>query len=478
MIELLLLGPVVVIIAALGIGLIELLVRRAEVGAALVLGATVMSATLVSRVPSVMLPGGIKVQLHDVAFALVLAAAVLRLLRLTRLTPWQRWGLLAGAMLLLSLFRGAAAFGPQHAIAELRLFLAFVAGALYFATFPPSRSMNDRIGRIWLLLTIPMMILVCLRWLATVAGIDVGVPPAEFGADAALKVLNGPEAFFLADAVILTVPFWHLRDRRSRRLTCLGAVLLLFVALLDRRTVWLTMILGLAVVMVRNRRLSRRVLAIVSGALLLTAVGYFALGGSAGEGEPIATSAGDTATLDWRIQGWTELVHGLSNGPVQWTIGEPLGSGFTREVQGSKVEAEPHNFYVTVLLRGGVIGLVALIALTGGLLVVLWRLPPPRGRNGLLGPEVLPALLAMQVVWFLAWTPGMEQGIITGLAAGVAARGSRRLMFSRTWSSALVTPSSVAAERQGSARLDVGSEYRGTSTGRFGVRRHRLERST
>ncbi len=224
MIELLLLGLVLVVVAALGVAVIEVLVRRAEVGAALLLGAAVMSATLVTRMPSVILPGGVKVQVHDVAFTLVLVAAVLRLLRLPRFTRWQRWALLAGVVLLLSLARGAAKFGPQQAVAELRLFLAFVAGALYFATFPPSRRMNDRIGRIWLALSIPLMIVVCLRWLASFAGIDVGVPPAQFGADAAIKVLDGPYTFFLADAVILTVPFWHLRDRRSRRLTWLGAL--------------------------------------------------------------------------------------------------------------------------------------------------------------------------------------------------------------------------------------------------------------
>src|SRR4029077_15045863 len=129
--------------------------------------------------------------------------------------------------------------------------------ALYFATFPPSRRMNDCIGRIWLALSIPMMILVCLRWLAIFGGIDRGVPPWQFGADAAIKVLDGPYTFFLADAVILTVPFWHLRDRHSRRLTWLGALLLLFVVLLNRRTVWLTIIVGLAVIMVRRRKLSR-----------------------------------------------------------------------------------------------------------------------------------------------------------------------------------------------------------------------------
>jgi hypothetical protein len=68
-----------------------------------------------------------------------------------------------------------------------------------------------------------------------------------------------------------------------------------------------------------------------------------------------------------------------------------------------------------------VVGLVALIALTGGLLRALWRTPPGVGRGLLLAPGVFPALLAMQVVWFLTWIPGMEQGIVTGLAVGLAA---------------------------------------------------------
>jgi O-antigen ligase len=93
-------------------------------------------------------------------------------------------------------------------------------------------------------------------------------------------------------------------------------------------------------------------------------------------------------------------------------------------VQGLEVEAEPHNFYVMTLLRAGVVGLLALIALTLGLLRALWRAPPGGGGGALLETGVFPALLAMQAVWFLTWIPGMEQGIITGLAVGlVAARG-------------------------------------------------------
>jgi len=38
---------------------------------------------------------------------------------------------------------------------------------------------------------------------------------------------------------------------------------------------------------------------------------------------------------------------------------------------------------------------------------------------------VFPALLVMQLIWFMAWIPGMEQGIVTGLAVASAAARAR-----------------------------------------------------
>ena len=72
-----------------------------------------------------------------------------------------------------------------------------------------------------------MMVLVALRLVQTFAGIDLGVPMEEFGADAAVQVINGPYTFFLAHALMITAPFWVARDQRARRLVQLGVVLLL-----------------------------------------------------------------------------------------------------------------------------------------------------------------------------------------------------------------------------------------------------------
>jgi hypothetical protein len=423
----LLLGLGLLVAGALGVALLEVLIRRADVAAALVLGSVVVQAYFVDRVPALVLPGGVQVYVTDMVVALVVGAAVLRLLRLGRFARYQRWLLLLGVLMLLSLVRGIAAFGLQPSIADFRLYLFFVGAAVYFATFRPSVGLYDRIGRIWLVMTVPMMILVCLRWLAVFAGIDLGVPAEKYGADAAIRVIDGPFTFFLASAFVLTIPAW-LRGEQERWIRWISVLLLLFVLVLNRRTVWLAIVVGVAVIMLRDRRLGRRALLLVTLGAIMTAVAYVWLGGLQEGSQPVVRSG--SGNLSWRLQGWAELVGTWSHSLTDWAIGQPVGSGFTRVIEGIETGSHPHNFYIELLIRTGLAGLVALIASTAGLLRALWRTPVRDA--GLLGPGVLPALLAMQIVWFLTWVPGSEQGIVTGLAIAVAAaQASRRDLRAR-----------------------------------------------
>ena len=425
--SLLLLGISLVVVGALGVALLELLVKRADIAAALVLGSVVVQAFFVDRVPALALPGGVQVYVTDVVASLILGAAVLRLLRLRRLDRFQRWLLLLGALLLISLVRGAAAFGAQASVADFRQYLFFVGAALYFATFPMSVGLNDRIGRIWLAMTIPMMIIVCLRWLAVFAGVDLGVPVEKFGADAAIRVIDGPYNFFLAHAFILTIPAW-LRGERARWLRWISVLLLLFVLVLNRRTVWLAILVGVAVVMLHDRRLGRRAIVLIAVAAVLVGVAFIRFGGLQEGSEPLVKSG--SGNLSWRVEGWSELVSAWSQNPTDWAVGQPFGTSFARQIEGSETTSHPHNFYIETMIRTGLVGLLALIALTVGLLQALWR--PPTRDAGLLGPGVMPALLAMQIVWYLTWVPGSEQGIITGLAvAAAASRDWRRRPMTR-----------------------------------------------
>jgi hypothetical protein len=146
-------------------------------------------------------------------------------------------------------------------------------------------------------------------------------------------------------------------------------------------------------------------------------VAFVALGGLQERNQPVVKTG--SGNLSWRVEGWSELIGAWSQSATNWVVGQPFGSGFDRRVEGSETTSHPHNFYIETMMRTGVAGLLAILALTAGLLRALWR--TPSRDTGLLGPGVIPALLAMQLVWFLTWIPGSEQGIVTGLAVAVAA---------------------------------------------------------
>jgi hypothetical protein len=421
---LLLLGPVLLVAAGLGVALLELLIRRPDVAAALVFVSVLLDAVFVVRVPALVLPGGVQVYVTDLVSALLVGAAVLRLLRRSHFERFHRWLLLLGVLLLVSLVRGVAAFGPQASIADFREYLFFGGAALYFASFPVSAKLYDRIGRIWLVMTIPMMVLVCLRWLAVFGGINLGVPASKYGADAAIRVIDGPFTFFLGCALVLTIPAWF-RGEPKRWIRWVSVLLLLFVLVLNRRTVWLALAVGVAVLMLRDRHLGRRAAALVTVGAILTVTAYVLVGGLKEGSQPVEKSG--SGTLSWRFQGWSDLLGPWAHRPGEWLFGQPIGSGFARRLDGVLVNSHPHDFYIEILIRTGFGGLAALLALTFGLLRALWR--TPARDTGLLGPGVIPALLAMQIVWFVTWVPGSEQSIVTGLAVAVAAGSvSRRYL--------------------------------------------------
>jgi hypothetical protein len=408
----------------LAILLLERLMGRADIGAALLLASAVIQAIFVDAIPSIYLPGGVRIEITDVFIGLIVVAGLARLARLPRLPAWQQRVLLLCALLLISLGRGMASFGLQTAVAEFREYIFFAGGALYLATFPPSSALWNRIGKLWLWFSIPLLLLVSARWLNVFAGIDLHVPAEKYGDDAAIRVVDGPYAFFLAHAFFLTVPMW-LQGRRRGWVQWLSVILLVFVLLLNRRTVWLALLVGVAVIVLRDKRLGRKANMLVAGTAMAAVVTFFAFandGGSSGS-PTVGQSADAFGNFSWRVTGWVELLASWAREPVDWLLGQPFGTGFARMVDGSEVTAHPHNYYVETLLRTGVAGAVVLLLLTFGLLRTLWR--GPVRDAGLLGPGVMPALLAMQLVWFLTWVPGVEQGIVTGIAVVMASAGLR-----------------------------------------------------
>jgi hypothetical protein len=425
MIEWVVLGPVAAAFALasllLLLLLVDVLVRRADVAAGLLIASTIVAAFFARLVPAVTLPGGMTVGSTDVIATLVLCAAFARLLRMQRLNTYHRWLILFIVLLVLSLVRGVIAFGIQASVNDFRLMEFWIAGAVYFATVPPSHLVYDRIAKTWVWMTVPLMAIVVARWLSVFAGIDVGVPLEQFGVGG-IRVIDGPYTFFLAQGFILTLPFWR-QGQRAQSIRILGILLLLFVALLDRRTASIALFAGIITMMFHDPRLGRRgMLAVV--AVFGVAIGaYFSLRTATTSAELIAPAVSNTASVAWRFEGWAMLLSQWAKSPANWFTGEAFGTGFLRVINGSKEVSGPHNFYVEILLRLGALGLLALLTLTVGLLVATWR--SSTDDAGVFGSGVIPALLMMQLIWFIAWLPGMEQGIVTGIAISLAARPAR-----------------------------------------------------
>jgi hypothetical protein len=110
MTAMLLLTPVLMVAGLVGVALVELLIRRPDVAAAMVFGAVIVQAVFVDQVPSIHL-GGPRVYATDLVSASIAAAGVARILRLRRFDRYHRWLLLLTVLLIVSLIRGAAAYG-------------------------------------------------------------------------------------------------------------------------------------------------------------------------------------------------------------------------------------------------------------------------------------------------------------------------------------------------------------------------------
>jgi O-antigen ligase len=420
--------PLIVVALAMAVALclvaVEQTIRRADVGAMLLFGAILAEIALPGVRLAVDAGGGAYLYLEDLVYLIVAAAGIARCLRMRRTTVLQRLLCTLGALAVASLVVGVVTFGPQSPVNEFRAFLGFLGAAIYFSTFSGPEASLDRIGKVVLGAAVVLVGIVCLRWVGELTGYKPELVAWEY--DAPIRVLSGPETFFLAHALFLVLPRW-IDGIATRRQSWLAALLLVVVTLLNRRTAWITVIAGLAVLLYRRKGLGGRARPFLAAVAVVAAMVFFSLPESETQGDVVGQSATDTGTLGWRVEGWQSLI--AENGPTtatQWLIGMPMGSGYERQVTYGErtrrtLDTKPHSFYLEILLRTGLFGLAAFLALST---VALRRLRPgPPTEHGasadrpLLTREVLMIAVVMQLIWFATWQVGNEQGIITGMAA-------------------------------------------------------------
>lgn len=314
------------------------------------------------------LPLGINVSTNDLAFLLLMAALAFRLAFIALpqwSVAWRSW-LLLGMVLVYSLLIGLVQFGSSAGV-EARGNAYFWMAGLYFASFTYSTDVLSRLWRVlrwtaWLIAAV-----VVYRWVGLKFGFVSAHVVELAGASSEFRAVGSHQALFLALIGVAHLGHW-LRHDGWKSLLAASAMLSLAVVL-QHRSVWVATLVALAVIAWHLRAtLAAKALPLLGLglALISTAGALFILSPGNRLAETMTRSVTAVAeargTHTDRIEGWRELLAGhAAASPREWLLGKPFGTGYKRHVLGRVVEYSPHNFYVQILLRLGVIGLVALL---------------------------------------------------------------------------------------------------------------------
>lgn len=410
------------IIGLVLMALLGYLIRRPVAALWLVLAVLVLEALVDNELLSAEV-AGFRVGPADVVYSLILGAALFRFLRQERTSTGQRALLVFGIAAAISLVDGVAGGSIERSVNEFRTYLGFIGAALYFST--ARMDLETRIGmfRAWLAAGVALGMIVVLRWMARLGAVDLGIFDAtdvNSGFDATVRVLNGPHALMLTTcALILLLPGIERGIRLYPRERAVGIVLLIMSIALNRRTLWVALVVVLAVLLVRNRKVGLRVAAGAFALLTLFVVALPLFQGTPQPSEEVAQSINDTDTLVWRFEGWMALLESGPSTPDEIVLGLPFGTGYSRYIDGVERVSGPHNFYLQTYLRTGLLGLgafvTALVAAFMGLTSII------DGEDHPLAARHLMLLMIMLGIWMFAWLPLPDQGIIVGLAVATVA---------------------------------------------------------
>jgi hypothetical protein len=376
---------------------------------------------------------GIAIYPQDIVFGCVGLAAFLRL----AFVPETKHGVPRPLLVLVCVMAGSFVVGLySHGTAagvEFRNDFYFWAACLYIVTFRPDRRWLDRLLTFWIAATLMLCVVVWYRWTADALGLDWFSPIWRHADPTGVdfnRVAPSSVAFALGLAALVSIVSLVSRERSSGIYFFVLPALLLTILLLQHRSVWVAtlmpMLLLLALHGGRRPSDSRRALLATCAAIAIISVAL-GTGVMRGVTESVATQAvRATSTTDGtfvaRVDGWKVLVGDWArSGPVGLAVGRPYGSGYERH-QGSQwggvlVTYSPHNYYVIVLLRTGLIGLLALALL-------FWRLAAAglsrEESNERFGPALIAAITLCVMLYCIPYGPTAASGLLMGAALSVA----------------------------------------------------------
>lgn len=361
--------------------------------------------------PPIITTGGLSITSTDVITLILFVVGLLEFAQLRdNLQGWLIPWLLLGALIAVSLIRGAATFGLGSATNEGRAEVWFFFAMTWALSVRPERFRLRTAS-----LVVGWALVLFALYHAVKYGIGDPTSRVAIGDDGSSR---GGRVLIAGQAVALllcagTVFFGTDRSENGGSRYTRSSIAFLGVVLISQhRSVWVAGFLGIIAVMISARG------ELAGGrAFTLVAVGaWVALTGLVVQnvGRGVVDSALNTDTLDWRSTSWQTLTsQAIDRGPLTVAIGEPFGSGFLRQIGPRAfhvIGVQAHNWYVELFLRLGIMGLIAFVSILIAA-VVKSRARFPEWTFVVIAAGTYSSAYALE--WFLA--PWLAAAIVVAL---------------------------------------------------------------
>lgn len=381
------------------------------------------------HIPSMKL-NGIEIHLMDVVSVVVALYTGAIFLRTRKVSPAFLVLIFLAAV---AIVRGLSVFGMQEAGNAFRWFF-YLLIAIWFSQTCLNAESRDVVVRLWkwsaIMFSLWAMAFFVREGFGTYASTDS-------------RALAAPHAFIVTHAALMTA------QRVRTKWDQLALVLFLFTLVnSQQRTVWASSLVAFValgftagtLISPRARlRIGQSILLVCLAQTLIfvapsvwreeadvqvTSTPTESIVGT-GAGEQLTQSstsaldsfvaAGDSGTFGWRIEGIQILLSEFDDwGFVDRVIGQPMGGGFDRIMNGVLVQVSPHNMYVNVLLSFGIFGLACL----------LWVFFSALHSARKIDPSLFAIILSLLVFSF-GYELFPEHGIFVGLGLALRSPANR-----------------------------------------------------
>lgn len=385
--------------------------------AAVLLGMIVLEALHLPLAVNV----GLSLYPEDLFFFILLTACLIRFCLFARLkTVPLAWWLLGMIQLGLAIW-GIKVFGTAAGV-EARIPFYLWITVVFFASVRWSDRMVSRVLDWWIVCAVCLGLLAVYRWVNS--AIDPRYAEEIMAFDTTgvrFRVISSSSTLVIAVASII-LSFRILRGKLPIALWPLLPFQLATIVILQHRSVWVSLFVGIACLLLTKSGAGQRLRSAAGfGMLVVPLVLALALPADNSVVASVKESAEHAVSLEEgtmvaRVVFWDELLKKWlgSGSAVTYLVGEPSGSPYHpwEADDGTILDMFPHNHFVHLLVRGGVLGLLA----TVWLFASVWRAALVRTRRAeqywaQLFLAVLSAFFAYCIPYNFSYNGGLFLGI-------------------------------------------------------------------